>query len=234
MAAPTVITLDIRDAIARALRDLGSAADDPAPRLLAELQPDPKLRPGTAPGTYATSIAFGLSAIFRTTPAQVATRITSRLAAADWIAEAAVTGGGYVAITVTPQALAGVAARITAAGSACVRSDVLRGVTVPGPFPAAPQAAQTRGAAPSRESPYTWESPNTWEAAQTWEEGRAVLAAAARRATGGGGGRNSAAKRNGTGGGTGDGGTGDGTGDGGTDGGTGDGGTDGGTGDGWG
>ena len=115
----TVITLDLRHAIARAVRDLGQPPDgpvrDPVPHLPPELRPDPKLRPGPAPGTYATSIAFGLAAIFRTTPAQVATRITRRLAATDWIAEA-VTGGGYVTVTVTSEALASVATRITAAG----------------------------------------------------------------------------------------------------------------------
>jgi arginyl-tRNA synthetase len=151
-----VITLDLRHAIARAVRDLGQPADgavrDPAPHLPPELHPDPRLRPGPAPGMYATSIAFGLAAIFRTTPAQVATRITRRLAATDWIAEA-VTGGGYITVTVTPEALASVATRVTAAGPACVRSEVLRGVTVPRPFPAA------------------------MEAAPTWEDGRAGLAA---------------------------------------------------------
>ena len=61
-----MITLDLRHAIARAVRDLGQPADgpvrDPAPHLPPELHPDPKLRPGPAPGTYATSIAFGLAA----------------------------------------------------------------------------------------------------------------------------------------------------------------------------
>ncbi|HEX3965612.1 MAG TPA: DALR anticodon-binding domain-containing protein [Trebonia sp.] len=151
-----MITLDLRDAIAQAVRDLGLAADGtvraPAPGLPPELPPDPKLRPGPAPGTYTTSIAFGLSAIFRTTPAQVATRITRCLAATDWIAET-VTAGGYITVTVTPEALASVATRITAAGADCVRSEVLRGVTLPGPVPAA------------------------MEAAQTWEDARAGLAA---------------------------------------------------------
>jgi arginyl-tRNA synthetase len=146
-----VITLDLRDAIDRAVRDLGQAADG-AVRALGP-QPDPKLRPGSAPGTYATSIAFTLYPIFGTTPATVATKITSRLAAIAWIADAVVTGGGYVTVAVTPEALASVATRITAAGPACVRSGVLGGVTVPQPGLAAV------------------------EAARTWEDGRAALAA---------------------------------------------------------
>jgi arginyl-tRNA synthetase len=141
-----VITLDLRDAIARAVSDLGHPADGAAL--------DPVLRPGPAPGTYATSIAFGLSALLtQTTPPLVATQIATHLAKVAWIAEAAATGGGYVSVTVTPGALAGVAARITTAGPACARSEVLRGVTRQGPLPA--------------------ELP----AARTWEEARAALAA---------------------------------------------------------
>ena len=139
-----MITLDLRDAIARAVSDLGHPADGAAL--------DPVLRPGPAPGTYATSVAFGLSALLtRTTPAQVAAKITTRLADGAWIAEAAVTGGGYVTITITPGALASVAARIIAAGPACVRSEVLRGVAL-------------------QEPPAEWQ-------ARTWEEARAALAA---------------------------------------------------------
>jgi arginyl-tRNA synthetase len=39
--------------------------------------------------------------------------------------------GGYVTVTVTPGALAGLVARITAAGPACARSTALAGTTVP-------------------------------------------------------------------------------------------------------
>ena len=140
-----MITLDLRDAIARAVSDLGHPADDAAL--------DPVLRPGPAPGTYATSVAFGLSALLtRTTPPQVAAKIATRVADVAWIAEAVVTGGGYVTVTITPGALASVAARIIAAGPACVRSEVLRGVALPRPLPA------------------------QWQA-RTWEEARAALAA---------------------------------------------------------
>jgi len=152
-----MITLDLRDAIAQAVRGLGQPADGAAR--------DPALRPGPAPGTYATSIAFGLSALLvRTTPAQVAATITTRLADVAWIAEAAVTGGGYVTVTVTPEALASVAARVTAAGPACVRSQVLRAVALPQPPPAALQAGGRGGG-------------RGQQASRTWEEARAALAA---------------------------------------------------------
>jgi arginyl-tRNA synthetase len=122
-----VITLDLRDAIARAS---GSTAD-------------PKLRPGGPPGAYATSLAFLQAHAYQTGPIPVAQRLATSLAAQDWVAGAVVTGGGYVTITVTPQALAGVAARVTAAGPGCVTSDLLRDVTVAEPPPADVVAAAT-------------------------------------------------------------------------------------------
>ena len=122
-----MITLDLRDAIARAS---GSTAD-------------PKLRPGGPPGAYATSLAFLQAHADQTGPIPVAQRLATSLAAHDWVAGAVVTGGGYVTITVTPQALAGVAARVTAAGPGCVTSDLLRDVTVPDPPPADVVAAAT-------------------------------------------------------------------------------------------
>jgi arginyl-tRNA synthetase len=83
----------------------------------------------------------------------VARALAVRLAREDWIARAAVTGDGYVTVTVTPQALAGQAARIVAAAAGCVGSDVLRGIAV---VPVPP--ADLQGAA-------------------TWEDARAELAA---------------------------------------------------------
>ncbi len=92
--------------------------------------------PGSAPapGTYATPIAFRLG--------PDATRIAATLAAAlrraDWVWSASVTGG-YVTVTVTPDALAGLAVRITEAGPACARSTALAGLA--GPAPSAPDLA---------------------------------------------------------------------------------------------
>src|SRR5260370_35971653 len=88
--------------------------------------------PGSAPapGTYATPIAFRLG--------PDATRIAATLAAAlrraDWVLSASVTGG-YVTVTVTPDALAGLAVRITEAGPACARSTALAGLAGPPPPP---------------------------------------------------------------------------------------------------
>ena len=69
------------------------------------------------------------------------------------IARAEVTGPGFITITVSPEDLADLPARIAAAGLACAASDALRGLTVPAPPPAPPLAAPS------------------------WEEARTALAA---------------------------------------------------------
>ncbi|HUN34119.1 MAG TPA: DALR anticodon-binding domain-containing protein [Trebonia sp.] len=97
---------------------------------------DPKLRPGGSPGTYASSIALALAAATGSSAPDIAATLASRLDNQPWIERASVTGDGYVTVTVTPQALAAVAARITAAGPGCVSSDVLCGITVAAPPPA--------------------------------------------------------------------------------------------------
>jgi len=85
-------------------------------------QPAP---PGSAPapGTYGTPVAFRLAA--RPAKAQrIARTLTAALRRADWVCSATVTGG-YVTVTVTPDALARLAVRITTAGPACMRGTAL-------------------------------------------------------------------------------------------------------------
>jgi len=103
-------------------------------------QPAP---PGSAPGTYATPIAFRLGP----DPLPTATALAAALRRADWVCAATVTGG-YVTVTVTPDALARLAVRITAAGPACARSTALAGATVPAP--PAPDLAAAAGWADAR------------------------------------------------------------------------------------
>jgi arginyl-tRNA synthetase len=133
-----VITWDLRLSLARAVAaaGLGGAAD-------------PGLRPTGTPGRYAASVALTLGADPRETAATLAAALTGE----PWIATAEVTGPGYLTVTVTPEALAAVADDVTAAGSACVTSDALAGLTVPAAPPGDPLAAAT------------------------WEEARASLAA---------------------------------------------------------
>jgi arginyl-tRNA synthetase len=135
-----VITSDLRRALAGAVAAAG------LPR-----GTDPGLRPAAepGPGRYAASLALSLGP----DPRAAARAIAAALAAEPWIETAEVTGPGFLTITVTPEALAAVADRITRAGPACATSDALAGRTV---------------AAPRRGDPLT---------APTWEQARAIAAA---------------------------------------------------------
>ena len=96
---------------------------------------DPLLRPGPAPGHYASSLPFRLASPGQD-PRQVAADLAVRLSGEPWIAAAGPTGPGYLTVTVTHDALAGLAVRIARAGPACAASDAPRGRTVPAPPPA--------------------------------------------------------------------------------------------------
>jgi arginyl-tRNA synthetase len=95
---------------------------------------DPLLRPGPAPGRYASSLPFRAAAPDQD-PRALAAALAARLSGEPWIAAAAVTGPGYLTVTVTHDALAGLAVRIARAGPACAESDALRTRAVPPPAP---------------------------------------------------------------------------------------------------
>jgi arginyl-tRNA synthetase len=107
---------------------------------------DPLLRPGPQPGSYASSLPFRLG------PGQAAV-LAERLAREPWVATADLTGPGYLTVTVTHDALAGLAVRIARAGPACAASDALAGRTV------------------------TSLVDDHWTAAPDWPSARAALAA---------------------------------------------------------
>jgi len=110
---------------------------------------DPLLRPGPAPGSYASSLPFRLAEPGQD-PREVAAALAGRLAGEPWIAVAEVTGRGFLTVTVTHDALAGLAVRIARASPACAQSDALHGRTMaaapPGPLAAAPGWPQARAA----------------------------------------------------------------------------------------
>jgi arginyl-tRNA synthetase len=99
---------------------------------------DPLLRPGPNPGSYASSLPFRLQP---KDPPAAAQALAAGLAAEPWIAAADITGPGYLTVTVTADALAGLAVRVARAGPACAASDALQGHTVPGPPDTDPAAA---------------------------------------------------------------------------------------------
>ena len=85
---------------------------------------DPLLRPGPVPGSYTSALPFRLVPGTRQA-------LAARLETEPWIATVEI--DGYLTVTVTHDALATLAVRITRAGPACAASDALRGRTVPGP-----------------------------------------------------------------------------------------------------
>ena len=101
---------------------------------------DPLLRPGPLPGSYASSLPFRLARSGQD-PRELAAALAAELAREPWIAAAEVTGRGFLTVTVTHDALAGLAVRIARAGPACAESDALRGRTVPAPGPPGPPVA---------------------------------------------------------------------------------------------
>ena len=120
-----MITGDLDRALATAIGSAGTWR--PAP-------------PGTACGvrTYVTTIAFWLARGHAGGPgaggpAAVAAGLAARLSGLDWVEAAAVTGGGYLAVTVTADALASLAVRITEAGPGCARSSALAGASQAAP-----------------------------------------------------------------------------------------------------
>ena len=122
-----MVTRELREAIGRAVAASGLAPAEPG------------LRRAGGPGRYASSVAFELGE----NPREIAGRLASWLAREPWIAQADVTGPGYLTITVTPGTLTALADRIAEAGPASARSDALRGVTLPAPPAADPLAAAT-------------------------------------------------------------------------------------------
>jgi arginyl-tRNA synthetase len=119
-----VITAELRRAIAAAAGQPGA---------------DPLLRPGPRPGSYASSLPFRLARPGGD-PRAIAADLAARLEDQPWIAAAEATGPGYLTVTVTRDALAGLAVRITRAGPACAASDALRGRAVPAPAETDPAA----------------------------------------------------------------------------------------------
>ena len=120
-----MITGDLDRALATAIGSAGTWR--PAP-------------PGTARGvrTYVTTIAFWLARGHAggpgaPAPAAAAAGLAARLSGLDWVEAVAVTGGGYLAATVTADALARLAVRITEAGPGCARSSALAGTSLAAP-----------------------------------------------------------------------------------------------------
>ncbi len=92
---------------------------------------------GGGPGSYASSIPFLLATRSADAPVHIAAVLAARLAGADGaaagICHAAVTGPGYLSLTVSPEALGRLAARISQVGPGCARSAAMHGTMVTAP-----------------------------------------------------------------------------------------------------
>jgi arginyl-tRNA synthetase len=99
------------------------------------------------PGTYATPVAFRLAGGDTAQAIRIAMRLAAALRRAGWVSSATVMSG-YVTVTVTADALAALAVRITQAGPGCARSAALAGITIPPPrepgLASAPDWAEAR------------------------------------------------------------------------------------------
>ncbi len=123
-----MITGDLDAELGRSLRELAEAGKLPEEAVLV---PGGTWRPAPAggPGSYATSLPFEIARLAGRTPEDVAALLASSLSAEPWIDSAQPSGEGYLTVIVTAHALACVAPQIVAAGTACARSEILRGTS---------------------------------------------------------------------------------------------------------
>jgi hypothetical protein len=130
-----------------ALLRAGAAAGE-WPEAVADLRASGTWRPvpagaGTHALSYGTSLPLSLAGLTRRPASSIADALAGGLAILPWISAAGVTGDGYLTITVTADHLAGLAARIVAAGPAAARSDALAGRQLTAPAPSDPGAGAT-------------------------------------------------------------------------------------------
>lgn len=84
-------------------------------------------------GSYATSLPLALARLTRRPAVVEAAALAAGLGDVPWISAARLTGDGYLTITVTTGHLAGLAARIVAAGRAAANSEALAGLRMTAP-----------------------------------------------------------------------------------------------------
>jgi arginyl-tRNA synthetase len=131
-----MITADLDQELAVALRPLAARGvlDAAAARLIPRGTWRPV--PGGDPSSYATAAPFEIAGRAGLPAAQIVAAVAGSLRSVPWIEAAAPSGGGYLTVTVTHQALAASAARMATAGQACANSAILGGTaTTSRPWP---------------------------------------------------------------------------------------------------
>ncbi len=130
-----MLSCDIGAELARLIAAAVTAGELPPSAVTASAAGTWRPPPGAAPGTYASSLPFRLAGTGRNA-ASVAALLAAGLTGRDWISAATVTGAGYLTVTVTADALASLAVRVSQAGPACARSDAAGGLPVRAPLSA--------------------------------------------------------------------------------------------------
>jgi arginyl-tRNA synthetase len=137
---------DIGAEIARLLRAGAAAGEWPA--AAAQASASGTWRPvpaGTGANalSYATSLPLSLASLTRRPATSIAEALAGGLAILPWVGAARSTGDGYLTITVTAEHMAGLAARVAAAGRTAANSDALAGRELTARVPSDPSAAAT-------------------------------------------------------------------------------------------
>lgn len=128
----SVILADIGAALADAIKEEADAGS-----LLpsgATLTASGTWRPAAtkSPGSYATSLPFGLARLAGRPAEAIAAQLALRLTSQPWVSSVT-TASGYLTVTVAARHLAGLPARVVAAGRAVARSDALPGTRLVAP-----------------------------------------------------------------------------------------------------
>ena len=118
-----MIAAELRSAVAPAASEAGFPA----------AHQDAGLRDGGIPGRYTSSLPLRLASSTGRDPEEIATRMAAAVSQRDDVSDVAVTGNGYLTITVTGDALDWLAVRMAEAGPGSARSGTLRGTTIPAP-----------------------------------------------------------------------------------------------------
>ena len=110
-------------------QELAIAARAVLPAPAAQLTPRGTWQPvpDGDPLDYATAAAFEIAGRAGLPASQIATALAGSLRRVPWIEAATPSGGGYLTIAVTHQALVASAARMAEAGPACASSSILNG-----------------------------------------------------------------------------------------------------------
>jgi len=124
-----VITADLDRELAAAVAALVVAETLPAAASQVTTAGTWRPAPDGNPASYATAVTFQIGKLTAIAPVSLAAAVAERLQAQPWIEAASSSGGGYLTVTVTPQAQADSAAGMATAGLSCAQSVILSGAT---------------------------------------------------------------------------------------------------------